>query len=185
MLIKKGKNPEKVKCALLIGQVGKYNNDFLMLSKNDDVKLRIKLHDIEKITKFPRDDSWEFGTRDGKTFRFRAETEEENRRWFDALDGFVNKRDAPRNGGGNGGGGSSSGGYQGSNQNSYRPPAESSSSTLALGFFPNSSSGGGGGGGGGPNQQSNYQPDDEIVIRKNSIEHFFFFFFFGCAVTSK
>lgn len=130
-----------------------------MLSKNDDVKLRIKLHDIEKITKFPRDDSWEFGTRDGKTFRFRAETEEENRRWFDALDGFVNKRDAPRNGGGGSGSGS---GYQGSNQNSYRPPAESSSSTLALGFFPNSSSGSGGG----QNQQSNYQPDDEVVFGK-------------------
>lgn len=130
-----------------------------MLSKNDDVKLRIKLDEIEQIAKFPRDDSWEFGTRNGKTYRFRAETEEENRRWFDALDSFVNKRDAPRNGGGGNG-------YPGSsnNQNSYRPPGESSSSTLALGFFPNSSSGGSGGG---SNQQSNnHQLDNEVVIRK-------------------
>lgn len=89
----KDKNPEKVKCALVLGKSGKYNDEFLMLSKDNSVKTKIKLDSIDKIAQYPRDSTWEFGTREGKTYRFRAQTEEENREWFDAIDAYVNKRE--------------------------------------------------------------------------------------------
>lgn len=90
----KGKNPEKHKCVLVIGDSGgPYRDEFLMLNKDEKtIKMKVKLADMEKLAQYPRDGSWEFGTRAGKSFRYRSENDVENKRWFDLLDGFVNKR---------------------------------------------------------------------------------------------
>lgn len=79
---------------LVIGDSGgPYRDEFLMLNKDEKtIKMKVKLADMEKLAQYPRDGSWEFGTRAGKSFRYRSENDVENKRWFDLLDGFVNKR---------------------------------------------------------------------------------------------